>query len=139
MKVGEYIRTKKGIAKYLGLGRDILKYEANKGTYEHYYNQHLFDNYIFDVGHDYGDTLIYDEFNNIDKLGKVKENIIDLIEVGDYVNGKLVTTAEDVYTTDNIYIGKEVFINHDELIVEADIESIVTKEQFSQMEYGIGE
>lgn len=53
MKVGDYVRTNQGIAKYLGLGRDVLKHETNKNTYEHYYSQHLFDNYIFDVGHDY--------------------------------------------------------------------------------------
>lgn len=133
MKVGEYVRTKKGIAKYLGLGRDILKHETSKYTYEHYYSQHLFDNYIFNVGHDYGDSLTYDEFNNIDKLGKVKENIIDLIEVGDYVNGNLVSFVG----ADSI----EVFWYKDEKqwLDKEDIKSIVTKEQFEQMAYKVGE
>lgn len=143
MKAGDYVRTKKGIAKYLGLGRDILKHEANKGTYEHYYNQHLFDNYIFDVGHDYGDTLIYDEFNNIDKLGKVKENIIDLIEVGDYVNGSKVEFSGTItWDKDKKPIAKAVKIkqgNYDVFLNENMIKSVVTKEQFSQMEYRIGE
>lgn len=136
MKVGDYVRTKKGIAKYLGLGRDILKHEANKGTYEHYYNQHLFDNYIFDVGHDYGDTLIYDEFNNIDKLGKVKENIIDLIEIGDYVNGFKVDEIDEkgIYNY-NSYDGWRINIAS----CNEAIKSIVTKELFESMEYKIGE
>ena len=142
MKVGEYVRTDKGIAKYLGLGRDILKHETNKGTYEHYYNQHLFDNYIFDVGHDYGDTLIYDEFNNIDKLGKVKESIIDLIEVGDYVNGYLVKDID--YAFDDVIMNNKnarivpyIDCNKDKYI--DNIKSIVTKEQFESIGIRIGE
>ena len=70
---------------------------------------------------------------------KASHNIIDLIEVGDYVNGELVTNANDVYTEDNIYIGKEVIVNHEDLIIEEDIESIVTKEQFEEMQYMVGE
>ena len=148
MKVGDYVRTKKGIAKYLGLGRDILKHEANKGTYEHYYNQHLFDNYVFDVGHDYGDTLIYDEFNNIDKLGKVKENIIDLIEVGDLVR----LFMEDDVDKEDTNIFEVIAITDDKKEIgvftkdcELDfypienLRGIVTSKQFSQMEYRIGE
>lgn len=142
MKVGDYVRTKKGIAKYLGLGRDVLKHEINKGTYEHYYSQHLFDNYIFNVGHDYGDTLTNDEFNNIDELGKVKKSIIDLIEVGDYVNGYKVSFVDEEPVMGNfVQCDYEVSFgttNHYRFY-KADIKSIVTKEQFSQMEYRIGE
>lgn len=65
-------------------------------------------------------------------------NIIDLIEVGDYVNGYLVT---DVYKPD----GNEVFrieIERDTLkghIIDksSQIKSIVTKEQMEQMEYKV--
>lgn len=145
MKVGEYVRTDKGIAKYLGLGRDVLKHETNKNVYEHYYNQHLFDNYIFNVGHDYGDTLTYDEFNNIDKLGKVKETITDLIEIGDYVNGEQVSRIKqcpEYHLGDGILI----FNEHNETIYSNfrtskyyDIKSIITHEQFSQMEYKVNE
>lgn len=73
------------------------------------------------------------------KVLKASHNIIDLIEVGDYVNGKLVTNANDVYTEDNIYIGKEVIVEHKDLIIEEDIETIVTKEQFKNMSYKVGE
>ena len=68
---------------------------------------------------------------------KASHNIIDLIEPGDYVNGELVTSAEDVYTTDNIYIGREVIIKHSDVIIEEEIETIVTREQISAMEYKI--
>ena len=117
MKVGDYVRTKHyGISKIADI-----------------YNE---DKIELDKENAFG---IKGVCYMVENIIKSSSNIIDLIEVGDYVNGKLVTTAEDVYTTDNIYIGKEVFINHDELIVEEDIESIVTHEQFSQMEYKIGE
>ena len=141
MKVGDYVRTKKGIAKYLGLGRDILKHETSKDTYEHYYSQHLFDNYIFNVGHDYGDSLTYDEFNNIDKLGKVKESIIDLIELGD-----VLVVKDFVYEACMIFTDIYVIQNEQHLInIKSDLEknknkklySIVTKEQFESMEYKV--
>lgn len=58
-------------------------------------------------------------------------NIIDLIEVGDYVNGELVDE------TSNGTLG---IISIDEFIPidKAKIKSIVTKEQFKSMEYKVG-
>lgn len=117
MKVGDYVRTKNyGICKIIDI-----------------YNE---DKIELDKINAFG---IKGVCYNVENIIKSSPNIIDLIEVGDYVNGKLVTHAEDVYTTDNIYIGKEVFVNYEELIIEEDIKSIVTNEQFSQMEYRIGE
>lgn len=75
-------------------------------------------------------------------------NIIDLIKVGDYVNGKIVIS---IYEQDNKYYqnGKE-FITHDKMIMYGDmacvcklenlqINSIVTKEQFDSMKYVVGD
>ena len=56
-------------------------------------------------------------------------NIIDLIEVGDYVNGYEVTSKDQF-----LGIG-----NHDWYIADYEIKSIVTKEQFSSMAYRLGE
>lgn len=75
-----------------------------------------------------------------DYIIKSSPNIIDLIEVGDYVNGVRVNF---VYSPD----GKQVFrieLDVDDLkghmICESKyITSIVTKEQFESMEYRIGE
>ena len=56
-------------------------------------------------------------------------NIIDLIEVGDYINGEKVILKNDGYIeigTTNDYIG----FNNDELV-----KSIVTKVQFESMSY----
>lgn len=62
-------------------------------------------------------------------------NIIDLIEVGDYVNGYYV---EDVLKTFvNVAVGSNYF--QSPTIYEKDIKSIVTKEQFEQMAYKVGE
>ena len=117
MKVGDYVRTKSG---YIGKITSI----DNEMNRVYYYTKKI-------------TSAVPTQ--DIVKYVESKEQIIDLIEVGDYVNGKLVTYAEDVYTTDNIYIGKEVFVNNDELIIEEDIKSIVTKERFSQMEYKVEE
>lgn len=139
MKVGDYVRTNQGIAKYLGLGRDVLKHETNKNTYLHYYSQHLFDNYIFDVGHDYGDTLTNDEFNNIDKLGKVKESIIDLIEVGDFVNGDIVIKSipKDKRKKQIIIIDSTSVEYGEVELKNEDIKTILTKEQYDFMKYKV--
>ena len=85
LKVGMYVRTKKGIAKYLGLAKDVLT-DDKSNNFKHYANQHLFDNYIFEGG----DTLSAEEFKNIDKHIEKEPsyNPIDLIELGDYVNGQ---------------------------------------------------
>lgn len=66
-------------------------------------------------------------------------NIIDLIEVGDYVNGeKIIETSIDrcgrkflIYGYDNG--DRQVAIT----IYKEDIKSIVTKEQFKNMEYEV--
>lgn len=67
---------------------------------------------------------------------KTSPNIIDLIEVGDYVNGIYIDTIEkeqkrvwhtSCYGDDDI-----VFYNND-------IKSIVTKEMYSSIEYKVGD
>ena len=59
---------------------------------------------------------------------KASHNIIDLIEVGDYVNGYKVTDKFDYLLS---------FGNADWYMNEEDIKSIVTKEQFQKMEYSL--
>ncbi len=76
---------------------------------------------------------------------KSSPNIIDLIEVGDYVNG--VRVDEIIYIGHGkledleiafrykYYFEKDVVYT----LKEQDIKTIVTKEQFENMEYRIGE
>lgn len=59
-------------------------------------------------------------------------NIIDLIEVGDYVNGEKVLEVLIDRNMSRIKTELSTFFNNE-------IKSIVTHEQFSQMEYRIGE
>lgn len=86
----------------------------------------------------FDDTLLIDLYE-IDTNGYLMEidilksspNIIDLIEVGDYVNGEQVFTIEKVHNK-NYALG--VYENY---LYEDDIKLIVTKEQFSAMEYKV--
>ena len=71
------------------------------------------------------------EYSKEEIIGEPSFDIIDVVQVGDYVNGEKVTfiqSCREIISTDkNIRITNE------------DIKSIVTKEQFSQMEYKVGE
>lgn len=81
----------------------------------------------------------------VDNIVKASFNIIDLIEVGDYVNGSEVLDFEyklikenDNFTnfavvTENCYLE-----NTDSWIIEKNIKSVITHEQIEQMEYRIG-
>lgn len=76
------------------------------------------------------EDFIHTDIGTYDKENIIKSspNIIDLIEVGDYVNGEKVTSIQDNW------LG---FGNYDYYRQEYEIKSIVTKEQFSSMEYKI--
>ena len=71
-----------------------------------------------------------------EELLKSSPNIIDLIEVGDYVNGSVV----DFISFDKNYYGIEGFEGMiPKCSFKKNIKSIVTKEQFKAMEYKINE
>jgi hypothetical protein len=125
MKVGDYIRTENGINKVAD-----YRYEPE------YENGHVVWFEKSDSGCRFTDK----------NLPKSSPNIIDLIEVGDYVNG------EKVYYLKGQIDEKEVAHEEDILYTEYndeygdwygyaedEIETIVTHEQFSQMEYKVGE
>ena len=70
------------------------------------------------------------------EISKSSPNIIDLIEVGDYVNGNPVCLIKEdehnrkwIYTDSNYKCG----------YLEEDIETILTHEQFKKMMYKIGD
>lgn len=112
MKVGDYVRTRWGcIAKFEGI---------HEGFYE-------FDNIIMDESSAVREKLF------VDIVEKSSPNIIDLIEVGDYVNG------EEVKEKFNYLLGFECGQDGEYYRDEKDIKSIVTKEQFKSMEYMIKE
>ena len=67
---------------------------------------------------------------------KARHNILDLIEVGDYVNGYKITLIHETYNA--LYAEDE-----QGYLIKSfgkdDIKSIVTKEQFSSMKYRLGD
>ena len=67
-------------------------------------------------------------------IEKASENIIDLIEVGDYVNGKRV---DEIALIEDVWFVKTKVSNIDnyDYLPERLIEDIVTKEQFNSMKY----
>ena len=71
-------------------------------------------------------------FAHKDKIKKSSPNIIDLIEVGDYVNGLKVEGVNN-----EIKGFGTIIFSKDSSIMEDYIYSILTKEQFESMEYKI--
>ena len=118
IKEGMYVRTKNGI---------IAKCTEVK------VNKNIFDRIIFENGY-YVDW----EFIDIPKEQSVIEianfDIIELINPGDYVNGK-----EVIISGYNIYDDWCVTVKSDDgcndYIYPKEIKSIVTKEQFESMSY----
>lgn len=114
VETGEYLRLANGY---------IYKYENN--DYEWIYEE---DGKLV-----YGNGA--NEYEWEDDIKAHSFDIKDLIEVGDYVNGlKVIDIVEnDIYISDyyaESYIG---------VVKVKDIKSIVTKENFSSMEYKVGE
>ena len=129
IKVNDYVRTKDGlIFKIIGGNENNWNLDIDYSILE-YYEENWLE--LFK----YNDNCSF--FTN-ENVIKSSPRIIELIEVGDYVNGKRVNF---VYKPD----GKQVFrIEFDvdglkgHMICETKhIKSIVTKEQFEQMEYKI--
>ena len=120
LELNEYIRTKGGIiAKVIGV--------QSGGIEKYYFDKEVIDN-----------------FKELTQIGtenvvlKHSFNIIDLIEVGDYVNGYLVKSVSDngVYI-DIPFVDSESIGCGIDLFRSNEIESIVTKEQFERMEYEV--
>ena len=114
IEVGEYVRTKDGrIFK-------VFKIDTKKE------NENLYSD-------EYTRPINY-------KITKHSKNIIDLIEVGDYVNGSYVLSIgisgniEDIITIES---GADEY--GEEELRNKDIISIVTKEQFASVEFRLEE
>lgn len=112
MTEGDYVRTKHGIEKITDIKEwvNFRGYEkiitTDKNQYETLYEQ--------------------------SEIIKSSPNIIDLIEVGDYVNGSYV----EGFIEKNKFQNK-LIITEAGMIDNNDIKSIVTKEMFSSVEYRV--
>lgn len=121
MKVGDYVRTKYGIAKVISTK---VKDEDDNNVLQ---VDKMLEPYFCDGC----DRFLCDPKDVI----KSSPRIIDLVQVGDYVNGARVTNF--MFDGDK-KIG--VFVEATAWGYDADeIKSIVTKEQFSSMEYKVNE
>lgn len=129
LKIGMYVRTKsfKGFPSKIG---KITKIEYNAGIDNETYI--ALDNDEEKCRRWTEDWLI----------GKPSFNLVDLIEVGDYVNGKKVVDKQYHYTDKDNYDMGEWCIFYENVALgdyQYDIKSIVTKEQFESMKYKVGD
>lgn len=112
LKVGMYVRYKQIFNdRPISIGK-IIKFDENIECY-------LLDNH----------KLISDKDVII-----ASENIIDVIKVGDYVNGEKV---DEVVNGDDLKCVINYYPYHEEYYEEEDIKSIVTKEMYSNAEYKV--
>ena len=123
LEEGMYVKTKKGIGK--------INYFINNN-----YTQKF--TYIDNKG-------VSNILEN-DEIIKASHNIIDLIEVGDYVNGLRVEKSKygELYTS-YTYMGGDIGLQQETYTTflkdyeEDDVYSIITREQFESMSYKVGE
>ena len=118
MNVGGYVRTKRGlIGKIVNINtfrEPCMKYGIEAS-------------YLDDIW-----------FIGDDDIKLVKEKPVDLIEVGDYVNGELVVAIHKDFVYDEISLGKALeTANNYTATLNEDIKSIVTKEQFERIKYEV--
>ena len=121
LEVGMYVRTEWGIGKYIKdyTNSQGLTWRVLKGCYNR------------DNQEDWEDLFTDSE------ILKASHNIIDLIEVGDYVNGYKITEIIDgvgkiLKTEYKLNLNYVYFCFY-----ERDIKSIVTKEQFEREEFKV--
>lgn len=125
LEIGKFIRTPYGIRKIVNITKDDGYGKPKVRLIE--LDRHLNTPYKFDY-------IFYTDENVIKKC-KTSYNILDILEIGDYVNGYYV---EDVLKTFvNVAVGSNYF--QSPTIYEKDIKSVITHEQIEQMEYRIGE
>ena len=128
MKIGDYVRTKYGIAKIIDIyERNSVNLKTGKSfiDLEYRLDKGIIPSYE-------GNSVFCDKEDII----KCEEEPIDLIEIGDYVNGREV---RDVYKMlgETHYCFKNEYGRHYDKTYK--IKSIVTKEQFESMEYKVVE
>ena len=92
------------------------------------------DNWLYQSYEDHITFINLDDEDDIDEILKTSYNIIDILEVGDYVNGREVVDIfydanDDVM--DVCVLGSIVYDNNE-------VKSVITHEQMEQMAYKVG-
>lgn len=113
LEVGQFARLKSGYSDELGIGK--IDFVANCGVATIDFKNKKLGVFVEDIK-------------------KVSYNIIDILEVGDYVNGVEVINIDNEWITMS-----DMQVPILKSIANGMIETIVTKEQFEQMAYKVGE
>lgn len=120
IKVNEFIRTKDGV-----IDKVIIDYKG-KCNNPNCNRKHI---------------SCEKNYYNEDEIVEHSPNLIDLIEVGDYVNGSKVLDVMENMKTREVHLEMTVNYTNEELgdctIYNKDIKTIVTKEQFEPISYKV--
>lgn len=121
LEVGIYVRTDKGYIGKLDIEKETIAVANWTGDYE-----------LEEITQYYVNNNRYNKFEII----KASHSIIDLIQVGDYINGaKVVRFKTDENGVKWIYTNNENAYGYK----SDEIKSIVTKEMYSSVEYKVGD
>ena len=141
LEEGMYVRTDKGFISQIIEFKE--HYTKGKRLVNSYSIKEVVENYLLLKGNqcefiesiDYSIPPCYPSDEELEKIKshivKASNNIIDLIEVGDYVNGYKV-----IHRTKSL-LGFEDGQDGDWYLSNENIKSIVTKEQFESMKYSL--
>ena len=127
LEIGKFIRTPYGIRKIVNITKDDGYGKPKVRVIE--LDRHLNTPYKFDY-------IFYTDENVIKKC-KASYNIIDILEVGDYVNGYPIYEIVE-YEDDT----RAIVIDDDNKSIiwkKQDIKSVITHEQMEQMAYKVVE
>lgn len=119
---GMYVRTDLG-----NIGKIVEEYthQNNKVSYPEP------QEWVLDTGYILNEAMMYKN----EEITKASHNIIDLIEVGDFIDGKQVVNAihcKDGFNRIELFGGKAI-------MNKTPIKLIVTKQQFERISYKVGE
>lgn len=126
LEVGQFVRTKKGtIFKIVGGNVDMWEIDIDYSYLSKCENED-YDSYAYNKNNSLFEELVV----------KASYNIIDILEIGDYVNGLPVAKTSEYIGTYEKYI--ELYGSCSDWENE-DIKSVITHEQMEQMKYKIKE
>lgn len=128
LEVGQFIRTPYGIRKIVDITKD-------EGYGKPRVRVIKLDDFL-NTGYKFNYEFYTDE--KIIKECKSSFNIIDLMKVGDYVNGLKITSVDKTFEG-NILIGLGKNFGFSKFDNDYKITSVVTHEQMEQMAYKVGE
>lgn len=130
LEVGKWCRTKKGtIFKIIGGNVDMWEIDIDYSYLSKCENED-YNSYAYNKNNSLFEELVV----------KTSYNIIDILEVGDYVNGKYIIQVSKTFGLlfiETTYYDEVSGEEKHKFIKKEKIKSIVTKEQFEKMSYGL--